>query len=653
MPHFKLMTNLQKQAEKCIRYAVDRGFHGLFHAMLHHLSRAVATALLAGFWLLQASAAQAQPVTPITLLNDQNPVMDGRAASLMWIDASGRAGIEQLASRQDRALFTPSSADTIYRLGSQAALWQHYRFAKSAGSHQDWLLEFPLPMLDLATVYQRTAAGNWSAQTAGDTVAVSSWPEPGRYGQFRLSLPDNGVHEVYVRIQHQTDLSLPVTVSTVSRQSQRLQLEYLGMGVVFGALALLTIACVAQSWVYRDRAYGWYAVYATLMALVVAAWTGLAGQFLWSDFSAWNNLAQGSLGLLGGGAALLAVHHLCGADSRHKGFERTVYWIGMASLPLALLYAVLERGPGVRMIGVYLLAVVLLGMSRAGLTWRRKDVVGFWVLAAFTPLALATLLIIAGLLGLPSVSWISQYGLMAGLTLEVPLLLVALNLRSRERHGVEARAQTMASQDALTGLLAAHIFHDRFKQVLARARRYKEPAAVVYIELVNYPYIKKTWGMAVAEQSLLRSVIKLRRILRDVDTVGRVDEARFGLILEGESSRGPVTELAARLIASGLMPLKGLKPEVVLQFHVAGVLLSERLGGELEIAQALANLLGSMAARTRRPIRFLEPELTRPVPLEDESALEEAGQDASRPPAPLRAAGASQTGSSRPPPAPP
>src|SRR5437867_462039 len=100
MPHFKLMTNLQKQAEKCIRYALDRGFHGLFHAMLHRLSRAVATLLLAGCWLLQASAAQAQPVTPITLLSDQNPAMDMRAASLMWIDASGQAGIEQLASRR-------------------------------------------------------------------------------------------------------------------------------------------------------------------------------------------------------------------------------------------------------------------------------------------------------------------------------------------------------------------------------------------------------------------------------------------------------------------------------------------------------------------------------------------------------------------------
>jgi hypothetical protein len=411
MPHFKLMS-----------WAA--------------LWQAFATLLLGGSLLLQAGPAQAQPVLA---LNDANPVMDARAAALTWIDADGQAAIEQVAAGKNGPAFTPAAADTIYSLGPNAALWLHYRFAKSSGSRQDWLLAFPLPLLDLATVYQRGAAGAWTSQTAGDTVAVSSWPEPGRYGQFELNLPDNGVHDVYVRIQHVTEVGIPVRVSTRGSQAQRLQLEYLAIGVVFGALVLLIVACAVQSWVYRDKAYGWYAVYASIMALVVAAWSGVAGHLLWSNFSAWNNLAQGCLGILGGGSALLVVHQLCGVGTRHKWFERIAYWVGVAGLPLALLYTMLERGLGVRLIGLYLIAVVVLGVGRAYMTWRRQDVVGFWVLAAFTPLALATLLVVTSILGLLSVSWLSQYGLMAGLVIEVPLLLVALNLRSRERHAVEAR----------------------------------------------------------------------------------------------------------------------------------------------------------------------------------------------------------------------
>jgi GGDEF domain-containing protein len=145
---------------------------------------------------------------------------------------------------------------------------------------------------------------------------------------------------------------------------------------------------------------------------------------------------------------------------------------------------------------------------------------------------------------------------------------------------------------------------------------------VVFIDLVNYSRIKAVHGSAVAEQSLLRSVIKLRRVLRDVDTVGRVGEARFGLVLEGVTSRTSVTDRAARLIAAGLMPLQGLKPDVTLQFHVGAVLLRERMVEPREIEEALAALLASMSPRTRRPIRFLKPEDTLPAPLDADADSE-------------------------------
>ena len=47
---------------------------------------------------------------------------------------------------------------------------------------------------------------------------------------------------------------------------------------------------------------------------------------------------------------------------------------------------------------------------------------------------------------------------------------------------------------------------------------------VALVELVNYEWIKKTRGAEGAEEALLRAVIKLRRLVRDVDTTGRVQK---------------------------------------------------------------------------------------------------------------------------------
>lgn len=561
---------------------------------------------------LSGVALQAQP---LVILSDKAPTLNVETASMTWIDQGGQADITQITALQRDMVFLPGKADTVYALGPKAALWQHYRFVRSADTRQNWVIEFPLPLLDRVAVFQTAGSGRWRSQSAGDHLTVASWPQPGRYGQFALDLPDGVERDVYVRIQNETALSVAARVSNHTSQIQRLQLEYLTVGVVFGALLFLVVTCATQCWVFRDVAYGWYALYAATLTLVVAAWTGVAGHLLWNQSSTWNDMAPGFLGVFAGSAGLLMACHLCAKGQRTKWFALIGRWIGLAGLPIAVVYSLVDRSLGVPVVAAYLAVVVVASQMTAFLAWRRRDAVGPWVMGAFAPMSIAVFLLVLNVLGYLPSSWSSRYGLMVGLAIEVPLLLVALNIRSRQRHTVETRAHALYSHDALTGLLAAHIFQDRCKQIVSRARRRNEDAAVIYIELVNHAYIKKNWGAAVAEQSLLRSVIKLRRIVRDVDTVGRIDEARFGLILEGASTRTQVTALGARLIATGLMPLKGLKPEVLLQFNIAAVLLGERQGTGEEISLALDSLLSGMRPRTRRPIRFLKPDLTRPVTL--------------------------------------
>jgi diguanylate cyclase (GGDEF)-like protein len=231
---------------------------------------------------------------------------------------------------------------------------------------------------------------------------------------------------------------------------------------------------------------------------------------------------------------------------------------------------------------------------------------------------------VARTFGLLPVSALATYAIVASIALEVPLLLVALFMRAHDRHSAQVREQALSTHDALTGLLARHLFHDRLDQVVARFRRDGENAAVMYIELVNHQRIREVFGTSVAEQSLLRSVIKLRRLLRDVDTVSRIGEARFGVILEGATARSSVTERATRLIAGGLMPLPGLKPDVTLQFHVAALLLSDRPMEAKDVEAALDAQLARMSHRTRRPIRFIEREETQgSVPDPDASLFPE------------------------------
>jgi diguanylate cyclase (GGDEF)-like protein len=374
-------------------------------------------------------------------------------------------------------------------------------------------------------------------------------------------------------------------------------------------MLLLILGCFARGWVYRDPEFAWYAMYAGLTTMAVASYTGAAPHLLWPGFGLLSDSITPMLGCAAAGAALLFVRNTLGLRRRLPLQARVTLLVGAAGLVAALVPAVAPKSVYIPVVGGYVTLSMLMSVTVAGAAWWRGDAIAKWVFAAQIPLVTSVLLNMFSTLGWAAhLPFVSQFFIVVALAIEVPLLLIALFIRSRDRHSAVIREQALSTQDALTGLLAPHLFHDRLRHVVARHRRNGENAAVMYIDLVNHGRIRDYFGTAVAEQSLLRSVIKLRRLLRDVDTVSRVGEARFGVILEGASSRSSVTERATRLVAAGLMPLPGLKPDVTLQFHVAALLLSDRPMEADEVQQALQAKLAKMGPRTRRQIRFVEAE---------------------------------------------
>lgn len=447
------------------------------------------------------------------------------------------------------------------------------------------------------------------------------WATAGLYPQFTLKLKPASVNEMYLQVRNVKSISVPIRLATVGQRQQQSEIEFLGIGLILGSLLMLTAWCSIQHLAHRSPAEGWYALYSLLIILAIANATGLAAQFLWPDSPVWADLAYGILPELAIGSSLLFIRHLCALSSRYQRFDLLVGVLGWGAMAAAPLYWVLERSVADLGLTFILAAAGFCGLSSVALAWRRANPIAPWLMLAYVPQGIC----LAGLLlqsqGLLPTSWGVRYVLVGAVTLAVPLLLHALHLRSRDRKEVELRAEHLPVQDALTGLLLPSVFAAQLREAVDRAMDSHEPAAIVLVNVVNHDRIKQMYGDTAAEQCLLRAVVKLHRILRDIDPAGRVGNAQFGLIIEGITSRQALSERMVKLIASGLIPIPGLQPEVTLQFQAAAVLLSERIPDPANVMEELAQLLSGMSPRTRRPIRFLEPEATAPAPLKRDSAF--------------------------------
>jgi two-component system, sensor histidine kinase LadS len=571
--------------------------------------RSIAAALFLGVW---AGAALANFSAAVVISDAESSQIT--ASAHFWHEKLAKSTIDQASSTPSTSFYTPLASETMFDLRPQDRLWIRLDIDRKSEALEHTVLWVPLPLIDSITLYQRSAEGKWVSQKAGDRIAVASWPDPGRYPRFHLELPA-GKSSIYLQVQGSTPLSLPLYLGTEVQANSADREGILSLGLIVGVLLTLVLMCMVTAYTYQDRLYLLYGLYMLVMILAVGAYTGLSAYQLWNHSPVWADAAQGALAMLSAGGALFFIEALLGGRQFARKLSVLLLSFAVSALPLALIYCYVPRYVGVVILGAYMLSVTTIGLALATRAWRRGDQVGKWIFMAYAPLALAVLLAIARAYGWISVSWVVQYGVVTALLIEAPMMMVALHVRSRERHEISTRENAMSTQDALTGLLKEHIFDDRIAQTTKRSIKRREDAAIVLISLVNYQSIADAYGLPVAEQSVLRAVIKLRKVLRDVETVARVGTSNFGLVLEGVGHRSYITEVGARLIAQGLMPLPGLVPEVTLQFHIAAGLMREMPADKRDLKEELLAVLAAMSRRTRRPIRFLDATTTGGTPL--------------------------------------
>lgn len=572
--------------------------------------RLAVLALLCVAW---AGGVAAQPVIE---LDPARPAVESPPA-WVWLGPTVAGGIKA-ASRAKLPMDPLVPGDSL-RVTPGKSLWVKLRIKPPAANTDTWQLEVPVPVIDVVTVYQQTTPGVWTSRSAGDLVPREEWPQAGRYPFFRLQLRNGVANDVYVQVRHSTPLALPLRIVTTMEHYHRTHFEYLGLGFLLGGLGVAVLAALARAAWLRDGAYAWAALYALLAMLALAAFTGVAGYLFWAGSETWVDAAPGVLTILSAAVAMLIVGKVSGLVARTPWMGRSVQLVGFSGFVFSLLYLEVDRLTGIALIGAYMLLVGFLSLYTAVVTWRRGDPVGRWLTVGSVPLVLGVAVALARNLSWLEAFWLTEYALMMALAIAVPALLAALNSRSQERRGAELRQLASASQDPLTGLLKFKPFLNKLTQALYRHQRRGEGAAVALVELVNYEAIRRARGVETAEECLLRTVIKLRRLVRDVDTTGRVGENRFGLVLEGVNVPQAISSVASRLIASGLMEEPDRPNDAPLRFHVSAVLLKDFAPDAVHLMKALGSQLDSMAPTTHRPFRFFDPRavVRRDQPAED------------------------------------
>ncbi|HIE54326.1 MAG TPA: EAL domain-containing protein, partial [Chromatiaceae bacterium] len=118
------------------------------------------------------------------------------------------------------------------------------------------------------------------------------------------------------------------------------------------------------------------------------------------------------------------------------------------------------------------------------------------------------------------------------LTLFLGMMLRKM-VRKRTAALEEKRAQLdhIAHHDPLTGLPNRLLFFDRLKQGIRQSRRSGKNLALLFLDLDQFKQINDTFGHAVGDQLLQEVAGRLRQATRETDTVARIGDDEFAVIM--------------------------------------------------------------------------------------------------------------------------
>jgi two-component system, sensor histidine kinase LadS len=567
----------------------------------------------AGLMALVLGAAGSAAAQPEPQRNWPVPAPALAPAAQSWADPSGTASLD-LA----RAAFQAGQGQSvdpvrIMPLGGDRAVWYQLPLPPVASAVQT-ALTLNIPGIDRVELHRQDPSGAWQVQRAGDAIPVAQWPVRYLHPAFIFTVQGGlAQRPVYMKVQHSHGVAVNWMLGDVTAFDESSKVRHLLLGCYIGIVLLVIFLSAAHAVAWRDPIHVYYGIHVALMGLATLQLTGLAGEYLWPSSAWWNDIAAvvlpaGALGALG-----LFVRELVAERER-----RVLSWLLLLqagiSLFIVLGFLRFGRNPLFGAYNLYALVSLIFFLGVMGWYSVRRPQVGWWIVAGLGVLAAGAFLPIVRNLGFQGSSIAAQYALQIAGAVQMPLVLLGLYFRGRERRDNKLRIDALARTDPLTGVGTHRVLSDHLGRLLDRSRNDRMTGAVLRVRVANLGAIADEFGREAGEAAMVRAAECVTREAREGDTVAREQGGDLVLLMEGRITREQATAAARDIVAGGLKFSGWLPPGVTLSLNVAGAYAPLSRGNGQLLLGVLAQVLQDIACDpSGRALRLVSPaEITAP-----------------------------------------
>ncbi|QUW21051.1 response regulator [Sporosarcina sp. Marseille-Q4063] len=154
---------------------------------------------------------------------------------------------------------------------------------------EDWYLEISYPPLERVTSFSETTIGDFEEIKLGQTYPFQHRKVSHRNHVFDLKIQPGDSKRIFLRVETGGSMQLPIILWEKEEFIKKTQMEFIYLGIFYGALIAMTLYNLFLYFSLHHRSYLYYVLVISGSIFSNAAMNGLGFQYIWPDLPWFNH----------------------------------------------------------------------------------------------------------------------------------------------------------------------------------------------------------------------------------------------------------------------------------------------------------------------------------------------------------------------------